>query len=250
MVQLLFYDNVTRVSSQSHADLCIEKVNYDFAANVNSVPLTAVEIPVAAADYTIVFAGNEENVTPIVILGLEGSKNEYVDSEGKWAAIYVPGFVRRYPFVFAEAEGEDGKKVYTLCVDESSAACNREGKGERLFDEAGERTEYLGRLLKFLEEYQGHVVRTQTFCDTLRELKVLEPAKIDIRSPSGEKKTLGGFLAVNRQKLKDLSPEKLAELAKTDELELIYLHLHSMTNLRRILERTAAQNATTEPDAD
>ena len=35
-------------------------------------------------------------------------------------------------------------------------------------------------------------------------------------------------MAVNRDKLKELEPEKLAELDKTNELELIYNHLHSM----------------------
>jgi hypothetical protein len=31
----------------------------------------------------------------------------------------------------------------------------------------------------------------------------------------------------------------LAQLAKTDELELTYIHLLSMNNFRRVLERTA-----------
>ena len=41
---------------------------------------------------------------------------------------------------------------------------------------------------------------------------------------------LGGFMAVNRAKLKAVPGEKLAELAQTDELELLYLHLQSMRN--------------------
>jgi hypothetical protein len=42
---------------------------------------------------------------------------------------------------------------------------------------------------------------------------------------------------VNRAKLKALSGEKLAELAKTDELELLYLHLQSMRNFNALRDR-------------
>ncbi|MEO8496666.1 MAG: SapC family protein [Planctomycetota bacterium] len=234
MAQLLFYENVAPVSPQRHGALSIDRADFGFAAHVNSVPLMAVEMTAAAAEYTIVFAGNAEAVAPVVILGLEGTKNEYVDEAGKWTADYIPAFVRRYPFVFSQQEN-----TYTLCVDESWNGCNKDGKGDRLFDDKGERTEYLSRMLKFLEESQAHFVRTQTYCKHLKEMDLLEPMKADFTLPGGEKKSLGGFMAVNRDKLRKLAPEKLAELAKTDELELTYIHLLSMNNFRRVLERTA-----------
>ncbi|HUG68212.1 MAG TPA: SapC family protein [Pirellulaceae bacterium] len=237
MAQLLFYENVAPVSPQRHGELSIDRADFGFAANVNSVPLMAVEMTAAASEYTIVFAGNDEAVAPVVILGLEGTKNQYVDQDGKWSADYIPAFVRRYPFVFSQQEN-----TYTLCVDESWDGCNKDGKGDRLFDEKGERTDYLSRMLKFLEESQAHFVRTQTYCKHLKEMDLLEPMKADFTLPGGEKKSLGGFMAVNRDKLRNLAPEKLAQLAKTDELELTYIHLLSMNNFRRVLERTAKAN--------
>ena len=76
--------------------------------------------------------------------------------------------------------------------------------------------------------------------------------KADFTLPGGEKKSIGGFFAVSREKLRNLAPEKLAELAKTDELELTYIHLLSMNNFRRVLERTAksaAPAAAAAPDS-
>ena len=78
MAQMLFYENVVPVSSERHKNLSIERVDFEFAANVNSVPLTAVEVPLAAREYTIVFAGGDEAVTPVVVLGIEGTKNQYL----------------------------------------------------------------------------------------------------------------------------------------------------------------------------
>ena len=43
--QQLFYDSVIPLTVKKHKDLSIERVNYEFTREVNSVPLTAVEIP-------------------------------------------------------------------------------------------------------------------------------------------------------------------------------------------------------------
>jgi hypothetical protein len=54
---------------------------------------------------------------------------------------------------------------------------------------------------------------------------------------TGNRVSLGGFLAVSRTRLKELPGEKLAELAATDELELLYLHLQSMRNFDGLKDR-------------
>jgi len=55
--------------------------------------------------------------------------------------------------------------------------------------------------------------------------------------PGGAQHNLAGFMAVNRTRLKALGREALADLALSDELELIYLHLHSLQHFNRMLER-------------
>jgi len=240
MTQLLFYENVAPVSPQRHADLSIERKDFGFASKVNSVPLTAVEIPAASMEYTIVFAGNEEAVAPVVVLGLEGGKNLYVKEDGTWNAKYIPAFVRRYPFVFSQAED---KQTFTLCLDEGWDGCNREGRGDPLFDDKQEKTQYLDRMLEFLKEYQKHFTLTQNYCKKIKELGLLEPMKAEFTLPGGEKRALGGFMAVNRAKLKELPPEKLAELVKSDELELTYCHLLSLNNFRQMAERASVPGA-------
>jgi hypothetical protein len=58
---------------------------------------------------------------------------------------------------------------------------------------------------------------------------------------SGPAISLGGFMGVSRARLKALPGEALAELAKTDELELIYMHLHSLRNFDRLRDRLGNQ---------
>ena len=141
--------------------------------------------------------------------------------------------MRRYPFVFSTAD--DGK-TFMLCVDEAFPGFNREGRGQRLFD-GGKPTPYVDNVLKFLQEYQAQFTRTRAFCKKVRELGLLEPMQAQISMGSGERLSLGGFWAVNRAKVKALPGDKLAELAKTDELELLYLHLQSMRNFDALRDR-------------
>ena len=244
MTQMLFYDKVVPVSPTQHRDLCIERVDFGFAAKVNSVPLMAVEIPMAAREYTIVFAGTEESVTPVVVLGFADAQNVYLDENKAWKADYIPAFVRRYPFVFAQ--NQDATQ-FTLCVDEDWTGCNREGRGQRLFDEQGEQSEYLKNMLKFLSDYQAQFIRTQAFCKKLKDLNLLEPMQAQITLPGGEKRALGGFLGSSRARIKTLAADKLAELSKTDELELAYLQMASLNNLGSVVNRSVPKTASEVP---
>lgn len=239
--QLLIYGDVQPVNKQRHAGWSVKAGNqFGFAQGVNSVPLMAVEFPNAAEEYSIVFAGEGDNLLPVVLMGVREDENLYVDSDGGWSAKYIPAFVRRYPFVFSSAD--DGATL-TLCIDEGFEGCNEEGRGERLFDAEGEQTQYLNSVLDFLKEYQAHYQRTKSFAKKLVELDLLEPMGAQFTTPAGEKRTVTGFQAINRDKLKALSPDKFSDLAKTDELELIYLHLQSMRNFSKMLDKVSTTTA-------
>jgi hypothetical protein len=235
--KLMFYERVTPVSPQRHGDWCVEGGDhYEFARHVNSIPLVAVEIPHAAREYTIVFADAGDATIPLVILGIKDKENLYISNEGGWAANYIPAFVRRYPFVFSEnTEGTQ----FTLCVDESWDGCNQEGRGQRLFDEQGERTPFLEKLLSFHSDYQRNAQRTKDYCNKLKELDLLDPKEATFTLANGEKAKLRGFMAVSREKLNALPAETLSELAKTGALELTYAHLLSMNNLSLMLGKVA-----------
>lgn len=233
--QLLIYETAFPVSNRRHANWSVEAGgSYSFSSKVNSVPLMAVEFPVAAGEYAIVFAGQGDAIMPAVILGMRGNENVYLDSKGGWQGKYIPAFIRRYPFVFSsDAEG----KTLTLCIDEAFAGCNQQGRGERLFGDDGKPTPYVDNVLKFLQNYQAQFLRTQAFCRKLKELDLLESMQANATLPSGERLSLTGFMAVDRKKLKALPGDKLSELAQSDELELIYLHLESIRNFSTMRDR-------------
>lgn len=244
--QLLIYETAVPVSSGRHGKASVEVGNtYAFTRHVNSIPLMAVEFP-QATEYAIVFAANGQGVLPVVILGARQNENLYLDNDDQWRAQYIPAFVRRYPFVFSTG---DDDKTFTLCVDEAYRGLNYVGRGVALFDAQGKPSEYVDNVLKFLQEYRAQYMRTEAFCKRLKEFDLLEPMQAQFTLADGEKMSLTGFSVVSRAKLKALSDQQLGELARSDELELIYLHLQSMRNFTALKDRLVQSRETPAPPA-
>ena len=233
--QLLIYETAVPVSPARHGKHSIEVGgDYAFSAGVNAVPLMAVEILRAATEYAVVFTAVGDDVMPAVVLGVKGDQNLYLGPDSHWNAKYIPAFIRRYPFVFSASADN---KTLTLCVDEGYPGLNTPGRGERLFGDDAKPTPYVDSVLTFLKEYQAHFVRTQAFGKRLKENGLLEPMQAKVTTPAGATLSLTGFMAVSRARLRDLSGEQLSALAKTDELELLYLHLYSMRNFADVKDR-------------
>lgn len=232
--QLLIYDHVVPIASVIHANVSVEiTATYGFARNLNSVPLLSVEFVAAAIDHPVVFARNNGSIFPAALLSLRPGCNDSIDLNGGWQGGYIPAFLRRYPFVFSH-EDHDGKDTFTLCIDESAEGFNREGRGERLFDADGNRTDFLKKSLGFVAEFQTQFHRTRAFCDALVELDLLEEAQARYRDASGADASMGGFAVLNRAKLKQISAAKLRNFFDRDLLDPCFAHLHSLQNILKL----------------
>lgn len=244
--QMLIYERAVPISLTAHKNTCVKTgEDYGFASRINAVPLLATEFTSAAKEFAVVFAGAEDRVIPTAVLGVRNDENLFVTADGGWNARYCPAFLRQYPFVVA---GSDGSDQLTLCIDEQFSGINTEGRGERLFDSDGNRTAYLNLMLDFVQKYQGHFRRTELFCQRLMELDLLEPMQAAFTLPDGQSVQLSGFQAVNRDKIKALDGDTLKALAQTDELELLYVHLQSMQNLDRLIERIPGGSIVAAPE--
>jgi hypothetical protein len=241
--QLLIYDTPVALSAEKHRDVSVDaSAGYSFSAGVNAAPLMTVEMLHAAAEYAIVFAGSGDDIVPVTVLGMRNAQNLFLSPASEWSAEYIPAFLRCYPFVFAASADH---KTVTLCIDESHVGVNRENRGQRLFDDDGQPSAYTQGMLKFLQEYRHQFQRSKLFCQRLAAHGLLEPMRAEISTPDGEKTSLANFLAVSRTRVRELGAEALADLARTDELELLYLHLYSMRNFKDIKARL--MNSKTQP---
>jgi hypothetical protein len=242
--QLLFYKTAVPITRARHFDCSLTSIEgFEFSQGINSVPLTGVEFPMAAAEYPIIFAGTEGEIAPAVILGLGASENLFLAPDFSWMGKYIPAFIRRYPFVFSRADDR-----FLLCVDEEYAGFNRNGLGQKFFTPEGELAPFVQKVLAFVQEYQAQFTRTQMFCAKVEKLGILEPMQAQITIDGVMQNMLSGFQVVSREKLKALPGDTLAELAATDELELIYLHMQSMRNFEALRDRMMTSRQMVRPE--
>ena len=79
-------------------------------------------------------------------------------------------------------------------------------------------------------------------------LEILEPMQAQFTLAGGVQRSLAGFLAINRDKLKALPADQLVALAQTDDLELAYMHLQSLNNFILVAERSAKRGVGATPE--
>lgn len=239
MAEVLLYERPIPLNRDRHLDLRLKPLEgAAFAANVHSVPLAGAEFPFAARDLPIVFGGDSvEDAAPIALLGLHQSENVFVDADGVWeSGIYVPAFIRRYPFVLAEKPDAAGGDDFTVCLDEACTGF-AEGDGERLFNEDGTDTEALKTAVRFLTEFQQQVTRTRAFTARLRELDLLLARTIHVQE-EGRNLAINGVFVVDEDKLRALDANVAGQLLKDGSLGWIYSHLLSLSNIDRLKART------------
>lgn len=247
---VLFYQRPVLLDRVAHrqARVNMREANFIFSKKTNSVPVAAIEFGRAATEYPIVFAGpSPDRLMPVVVLGLRNEENLFVDADGKWTGVYIPAFIRRYPFVLAERNnGQD----LSVCVDtafsgweDSQAAAGASGNGEALFDEKGVETPFLKNVLDFLGQYQGNIRQTQAFVKKLNELNLLVGREIRARDTASQPLALRGFFAIDEAKLNALDDKQIIELYRHGFLGLIHAHLISLGNIARLELRLRSGDA-------
>lgn len=235
----LFYRNVVPLTVERHKGHAVEPVDgFRYAAQTNSVYISAVEFSRCAQFYPIVFSGDGENLFPVALLGYREQENLFLREDGSWDAGYIPAYIRRYPFLPAttQVEGE-----YLVCIDEGFAGVNQQGRGERLFNDDGSKTQYTEKVLSFLSGFQNEHERTQKLCSVLPDLDLLEEKQVKVELPNGKTYILKGMKVVSREKLAKLPDSEIGEMMAHGVLELIYYHLFSLDRLNELLKRIPAE---------
>ena len=155
---VLFYSKPEPLAKELHANLGVKRMDgpFGFAKAGHAIPLTVGEFPLAAVTGPIIFVGDEK--LPIAVMGLNAGDNMFVKPDGTFeSGIYIPAYVRRYPFVFAN---DDANKQMVLCIDRGAEFIVDKGYDMPFFDEAGEPTEYTKNCIEFCNNFEIERQRT------------------------------------------------------------------------------------------
>lgn len=232
----LFYKDIVPIDRTMHKEWTFSAVpDAGFTRNSHAVLALASEFAELSREYPIVFVRYGNQVAPVAMLGLREGENLFVDEKGEWQARYVPAYVRRYPFTFAEVQGS-GQLL--LSVDPCYPGISKVGgDGQRLFDERGQDTDFLKGMLDFAQRFQDDYVRTLQFCKVLDTLGLLKDMNINAQLPTGAHFNMGGFQVVDEDKLKAIDNEEVARMFRNGIMGTIFAHLISLGNVANLLPK-------------
>jgi hypothetical protein len=246
MAQQMYYEKPVLLDREKHRNRRVQPTGgFGFARKSNSLYLAAAEFNEACKEYPIVFTRSPNGKTvPVAVLGLRAEENLFVDAQDRWLARYMPAFLRRYPFVLAELQGQS----LAVCIDEAYPGLS-DTEGQALFDEQGQETPFLKQTLEFLTQYQREHARTEAFCKRLEENGLLKETNARANLRDGRTFTLNGLLVVDEKKLLELPDAVALTMFRAGELHLVTSHLVSLSNIQRLADRLAERPEAPAPAA-
>lgn len=248
MGNFAFYRKIVALNAGMHRNLkfAADETTFAFAGDTTAVLLAGVEFAEAGREYPVVFVrGQDGRMRPVALLGVREGENLFVDGRGRWDARYIPAFVRRYPFVMAEG---DAPGQLVVCIDEKCPALNM-NRGELLIDAAGKLQPRMNEVMQFLQNFQQEFARTELIARQLDELGLFVQQGARFDTPAGETFQLNDFYLIDEAKFGRLADDQLPPLFRSGALGLAYLHLASLGNMRKLLDRVSVRSAGSERKA-
>jgi hypothetical protein len=232
----LFYKDLVPLSATQHKDWKIQTQDKaPFLAGQHAVPVTIDEFVVASRFYPVVFSVGEQSV-PLALMGLNEGVNLFVDDEGKLTqTVYVPAYVRRYPFLLAKLSPDADE--LSLCFDPTSDLLGEFAEGVALF-EGDQPTEACKNTLAFCEQFEQAGQKTAAFIAELDKHGLLIDGEVAIQQEGAEQPYIyRGFRMVDETKLRDVRGDVLRGWNQSGLLPLLYAHLFSLDQMRELFAR-------------
>jgi hypothetical protein len=234
---VLFYSKPEPLSPELHKGLGVKRTDtpFSFAKAGHAIPLTVGEFALAALSGPVIFVGDEK--LPIAVMGLNAEENMFVHADGMFeAGVYIPAYVRRYPFIFANDEA--GEQM-VLCIDRN-APFIVEGGDMPFFEADNKPSQYTQNCIQFCNDFEVERQRTMSFVQLLKDLDLFEP-KVANFTPAnadgtaGEPQKIADYFGVSETKLNALPHDKFIELRDNGALGQIYAHLTSLLGWDRLI---------------
>lgn len=230
----LLYNDLVPLNTNEHMMWKSKPLeNAKFMDGQHAIPLTIEEFVPASRSYPIIFSAGD-NPVPLVLMGLNEGVNTFMDDKFQFTnPVYIPAYVRRYPFLLAKLRPDSDE--LSLCFDPTSGAVGDFKKdGTALFD-GGKPSENTQAILKFCEDFEQAGAQTQAFMEELTKAELLMDGEVAINQEGVEQPFIyRGFKMIDEEKLRNLSGDKLRKMNQNGILPLIHAHLFSLQLMREI----------------
>ncbi len=208
----------------------------EFARKLNAIPISLTEFALAARHYPIVFStgDNGKSFAAVAVLGLSAGENLFFSANAWQEKVYVPAYVRRFPFCMAKVKLDQVEQQDRLiCVEQTHV----DDAGEPMFDGNGQPLQKWQTIERLLTEYEADLERSREMCSILADYGLLEGFTMQANFNQGGALHLTGMHRVDEKKLDSLNASQIKNLMRKGLFGRIYLHLLSLDNFNVLLER-------------
>ncbi len=247
---VMFYKSPEPLNPDIHGNLGLNPTStpFAFAKTAQAVPLIVGEFGPASLNYPIVFAGPE--CQPLAVMGVRLKENLFVDDNGAFPpGVYIPAFIRRYPFVFAHGDDMD---QLIVCIDR--AADSVAENAQVPFFVGKEPSEFTRQCMEFCSNFEGERRKTVEFVKLLKDLDLFVLREVNF-TPMNEDGSQGQMIRISEhfspseEKVKALPEATQLDLLRSGAMQQIHLHWNSLLNWERLINETARRSPIQAPAA-
>jgi SapC len=237
------YNRLDALNKSAHRFALPKQPSFAFCAQLNVLPLTLAEFPVACRHYPVVFSSPKDardDFGAIMVTGLKSGQNLFCGADGKWRdGVYIPAYVRCYPFCLA-AIIEDGetRPDKLVCIDAEAAVPD----GVELFTAEGEATPAWREREQLLRGYESDMAGTVEMCKALKGMGLFRDIAMRLTTANGETISMIGMSRVDEAALSRLGGPELSNLIERGWMEKIYAHLISLRNFQLLADIYGSRN--------
>lgn len=236
--------NLVNLDRALHQNLRVnEEVAFSACKDITMCAVMPTEIPRLVLEYPVVFTkhGESGQYLCVALFGVDPQKNLFWH-EGRWRSFVLPLNIGRQPFFVGVGNKSDTgevKQSLVTCIDLDNVGV-QEKEGEPLFDDTGRETSYLQHKMKMLAELIDGEGRARIFTERMAALGLIRPIQLELKSPGGATRQIGGLHSIDEAKMRALDSEVLTELNGKGYLHVMHAMLLSLGQLP-ILARRATR---------
>lgn len=230
--------NNVLLNNVTHKNLkIITSKSSKFGDNLGYTLLIPREFREASFIYPIVFrkVATENKYEAVALLGFNENENVFLQ-QNEWMADYIPLSIERRPFMIGYAYDQStGEQHAMIHVDMDSPKVSF-SEGVDVFLQHGGNSPYLEWINSMLVELLNGVNASKQFIDMLLAEELLEDFSLKISLDDNSTIAVNGFATINEEKLRALNGNQLARLHDKNFLELIYIAIASLANIKTMIK--------------
>jgi len=223
------YKNIKILDKEKFKNVKFDEVNgVEVAKNIGLIPLGFTEIWHASYHCPIIISAGE-NAEFLSFTGITKEITIFNKDE-----VYLPAFVRSYPFLNVEIKGEDEKINSVIAIDENADFV---GKNKQFFiiDKEKNITKEANSKIELVRELNRQREISKKIIAELKAHDLLVKKDLKVVVNNNEKMILDEFYIINIEKLTKLDDTILALWARKGWMGIFDAHIKSLNNFQKVL---------------